>query len=167
MRRKSTPLPILIFIWFLIAGGIFWWWQSREKETILPEVLEESGKATISETKPLKTEITKELKTPGEVAVAFFDYLNQKKYSEAEKLLTPEFLNAVDSEGGLEKVFGTPPSPDAVHPAEVEVINEETSDDASKVWLLFYFSNGEKVKSPEPMNLVKIKGEWKLSLPQQ
>lgn len=167
--RKPTQLFIFILVWLIILGAVFWWWQGRDKtkEAELPEVLEESGKAAISETKPLKTEPIKELKTPGEVAVAFFDYLNQKKYSEAEKLLTPESLNAVNSEGGLEKVFGTPPSPDGVHPVEAEVVNEETFGDTSEVWLLFYFSNGEKVKSPEPMNLVKIKGKWKLLLPQQ
>ncbi|MCD6226028.1 hypothetical protein J7J95_03065 [bacterium] len=66
MSKKTTQLPIFIFIWLIMIGGIFWWWQSRdkEKETIeievkeKPSLLKESGPAAVGKTKLLKEKNT-------------------------------------------------------------------------------------------------------------
>jgi len=160
MAKKTVPIPILIFVWLAIAGGIFWWWQSKKetKEAIkTPEVIEELGKAALVETAPLK-----EKDTPGAVIENFYTYLIQEKYREAEKLLTPESLESVRSEGGLEKMMD---SPNAVKLDKITVAKEEISGDSAEVWVTFYLSNGEKIEVPEPLSLTKIKGEWKLTQP--
>ena len=60
MGRKTVPIPILIFVWLVIIGGVFWWWQGRKeaKETGTPEILKESGPAALVETTPLKEKDT-------------------------------------------------------------------------------------------------------------
>lgn len=64
MSKKTAQLPIFIFIWLIMIGGIFWWWQGKdeEKETIevkeKPSLFKESGPAAIGETEPLKEKST-------------------------------------------------------------------------------------------------------------
>jgi len=60
MGRKTVPIPILIFIWLAIIGGLFLWWQGRKetKEAGAPEILKESGPAALTETAPLKEKDT-------------------------------------------------------------------------------------------------------------
>ena len=60
MSRRTIPIPILIFIWLAIIGGLFWWWQGRKepKEARTTEILRESGPAALTETAPLKEKDT-------------------------------------------------------------------------------------------------------------
>lgn len=166
MRSKTIPIPILIFVWLVVIGGVIWWWQGREetKEVELPEALEESGQASLIETKPLKEDIASEENTiTGEIVISFFNYLNQGKYSQAEELLAPDYLEFVKSAGGLEKLMARVPMSERA--AKVVIINEKITGDTAEVEFEGFKPSGEKMEGEGVMGLVKIEGEWKLSKP--
>lgn len=162
--KKSTQLFVFTLIWLVVLGGVFWWWQGRKetKEAELPEVLEESGQASLIETKPLQE---KESKDPGEVVSTFYTYLNQEKYEEIEELLAPDYLEFVKSAGGFEKLWIRVPV--SQKPAKVVIIDEKITGDTAEVWLTAYNSEGDKLEGEGMNPLRKINGEWKITMPRQ
>lgn len=106
MSKKTTQLPIFIFIWLIMIGGIFWWWQGRdkEKETIeievkeKPSLFKESGPAAVGEIEPLKetSSLSDERKMADldqiRAAVEMY-YLEHNKYPISFKSLMPDYFS--------------------------------------------------------------------------
>ena len=102
---------------------------------------------------------TLSLGLPTKAVIDFYTLCFAKKnYGEAEKLLTPEMLKGMETEGGLKQMaenyyreFQKPP--------DIFVIKEEIQD-ARAIVIAIYFFNGKGGKSSTFLR--KINNQWKL-----
>lgn len=157
MNKKFIILFSLI--WLIVIAGFFWWRSDRKTEET-PDLAEGLGLAAL-------VPMEKKVDTPGAVAVAFFDYLNQGKYLEAEKLfalerLDPEFLKLIKTRSGSWLKESWENMPYSEKPEKVTVAKEEINGDVAEVWLIEYYPDGEVKENEESGKLVKIDGEWKM-----
>jgi len=147
------------------------WWQGRGEETKIPKVVEESGSASLIETKPLNKDIiseedaTPEDITPRNVVVSFFNYLNQEEYRQAEELLAPDYLEFIESYGGLEQSWRNTPSSEK--PAKIMITDQIIKGNTVEVYMMGYTADGKQLGDEAMVPLRKINGKWKLIMPQE
>ena len=99
---------------------------------------------------------------PGEIVAAFYFLLNEKKYSKAAELLTKDFLQLIESKGGLkqgEELFRER----QLKQVEFWRVSIDTDKSRASVDdLTLYFTNGDKETHKGSISLIKEDSDWKI-----
>jgi len=137
-------------------------WSSEESAS-LPEQVEE-GQIEEEEQPEEKNVYTasnypKNPQTPGEVVVAFAFLCDQKKYTEAERFCTQDFL---EDYGRPKQAWSYISQGEDLKTVKIIAVNEFTSNpNKVDVAVRFYFKSGRSFDSNP--QLIKEKGEWRLN----
>ena len=95
--------------------------------------------------------------TPEEVLIKWFDLMKKEKFSEAEKLFTPDYKKYTDSYGGLEKVWQENPM------TEIRILRtQDTGTDTVNVYVVIIFEDGTVYDDDSKAHFEKINNEWKI-----
>jgi len=104
-------------------------------------------------------------KSPSEVVRAFYMAANEGKYSESEKYLSSEALNALKSGmgmfvGGMKGLLDKATRNGRIE--KVEILKEEIRGEGAEVRFRVFFKDGDSKKDSE--TLIREDGVWKISI---
>ncbi len=90
---------------------------------------------------------------------------NEGKYSEAEKYMSSEVINAMKSglwaiAGGWKGVWDKTTRNGTIH--EIEILKEEVRGEGATVYFRIHFKDGKTKDDDEP--LIKEGGQWKITI---
>ena len=103
-------------------------------------------------------------KSPSDVVKSAYMAANKGEYSEADKYLSSEILNALKNGlgavgGGSKGTWDRYTQNGTIE--KIEILNEEIRGEGAKVSFKLYFKDGSTKDSKEPLRLEN--GEWKIT----
>jgi len=104
-------------------------------------------------------------KSPSEVVVAAYMAANEGKYSEAEKYMSSEVINAMKSglgalAGGWKGSWDQTTRNGTIQ--RIEILKEEVRGEGATVHFRIHFKDGKTKDDDEP--LIKEGGQWKITI---
>ncbi len=108
------------------------------------------------------------LLTPGEVVEKLYRLASERKYAEAERLISPKLIEAWQSEYGSIEAFWREGENEIAgrEVLSVEIIKEKISNRQASVDVVVYFSDGTQETYPNHF-LEKINDRWLLSIKEE
>lgn len=143
---------------FEIVGG-----SVTTPEPTEPEPTTPTEPTTPEPSETVFTKAPRNPTTPGEVTAAFYCLYNEKKYSEAEKLLARECRQRVQSRGGLENFYEEwfqGRQLKKIEFGEIEIIG----DSAQIFSVVLYYTDGSEESPDDVILLEKENGKWKIAM---
>lgn len=101
-------------------------------------------------------EPTKPEMTPEEVLMKWLDLMKRGEFSEAEKLITPDYKKHLDSYGGLKKIWQENPM------TEVEILRTQFETKTAIVYVVITFEDGTVWDNDTRFRFEKINNEWEI-----
>jgi hypothetical protein len=140
---------------FEVVGGST---TTPKPTTMEPTTMEPT---TTPSTETVFTEMPKSLQSPGEVVAAFWFLLSNGKYDKAAELLTKDYLQLMESKGGLERAKETFQGRQ-IKRIEFAGITIDTEGRKASVYdATIYFTNGDK-EAGGSVPLIREGGVWKI-----
>ena len=104
-------------------------------------------------------------KSPSEVVIAAYMAANEGKYSEAEKYLSSEVMNAMKGgigalAGGMKGAWDKTTRNGTIE--KIEILKEEVRGEGANVFFKIHFKDGKTKDDDEP--LIKEDGRWKITI---
>jgi len=104
-------------------------------------------------------------KSPGDVVKAAYMAANAGQYSEAEKYLSSEVLNAMKGglgalAGGMKGMWDKTTRDGTID--RIEILKEDVRGEGAKVLFRIHFKDGKTKDDDEP--LIKENGQWKITI---
>ena len=101
-------------------------------------------------------------KTPGETAKAFYVALNERKYPEAQAMLTKEALDGLnasagETKGGLKDIADSATKSGTI--SDVEIVSEQVQGEEAKVVVNLRFKDGTTEENVQH-GLRQVGGTW-------
>ncbi len=107
-------------------------------------------------TKPTPSEPTEPEMTTEEVLIKWFDLMKKEKFSEAEKLLAPDYKKHLDSYGGLKKMWQENPM------TEIKILGTQFETKTAIVYVIITFEDDTVWDNDARFRFEKIDNEWKI-----
>ncbi len=98
-------------------------------------------------------------KSPGDAVKAAYMAANAGEYSEAEKYVSTDVLNAWARSGGMKSEWDRITRDGTID--RIEILKEEIRGEGAKVSIRIHFKDGQTKNDNEP--LIKQSGEWKIT----